>query len=127
MNVTIFESLSDLKDFILNAKELEVYNCVGRQDSENKENKVVYVTELALYTNLGVLFHTSRNEYKTKTTMPPIAKKETELLDDKEDLFKDISTKYNMIKASVTIDKRGNVNIGYQLKTKEKEVKRTII
>lgn len=123
--VTVFETLSDLKDFIDNSQNLVCNNCIGRQESEKKDNKTTLVTEFAMYTNLGVLYHSSKNEYKTETTMPPIARKETELMDDKENLFESLAKKYKMIDLPVALDKKtGNLIIGYLIKAKEKEIQR---
>lgn len=127
MAITSFETLTSLVDFLDNAKNYEVYNVVGRQVVDTTlDDKTVLVTEIAFYTNFGTLFHTSKNKYKTNTTMPPIAKKETELLEDKEKLFEKLSEKFNVYSAPVSFEKRtGSLIVGDTIDTTKKDAVRT--
>lgn len=115
MSITVFETLSDLSVFIKNCKNFECFNCVGRQGSEKNDEKTI-ITEIVLYSNVGILYHSSKNRFKTDSNMSPIARKETILLDDKAELFNSIAEKYHIIKNSVKINSKGQVEIGYLTK-----------
>lgn len=125
MQITVFDVLSDMDVFIRNTKDFICYNCVGRQESSKVEDKTTVDTEIVVYSNVGILFHTSKNKFKTETTLTPIARKETVLMDDKATLFAKMAEELHLIKNSVRLGPKNIIEIGYLNKKQTKDIIRT--